>query len=380
MMPTHTLPVYAVIMAGGSGERFWPLSRKRKPKQLLPLGAGGRTMLEEALDRIAPIVASDHVLIVTSETLRQPIIDALPQLPQRNVIAEPFKRNTAPCLALAAAEIIAREGHGRALMAVLTADHFIGDAEAFRNNIVTALAFAEREHALVTLGIRPTRPETGYGYIELAPATTVHSDAVREVVAFREKPNVETAIEYVHGGRHLWNSGMFFWRVEVFENDLRACLPEVGNAIQTLADELRTIGDIAASQHTMEASSKHVAQTFESLPDVSIDYGLLEQAKRVAVVPATFAWDDVGSWDALLRVPGLATDDMAIVGNVIQVDTAHSVIVNAHADPHVLAVLGLENVVVVSTPDATLVCSKERTQDVKRIVNMLKSDGREDVL
>ncbi len=362
------LPVYAIIMAGGSGERFWPLSRLSRPKQLLPLGANGRTMIEESIQRIAPIIPYENILVITSISLRQAIVDALPMLPANNVIAEPAKRNTAPCLALGCAEIKARADTG-ALMAVLTADHFIGNEAAFRRDVVTALDYAAREGALVTLGIRPSRPETGYGYIEVAPTAVTEADAVMVASAFREKPTRDKALEYVLSGNHLWNSGMFFWKVEVLEQALVEYLPQVGTAIPELTR-------LRKSEH----SSEELQSVFQSLPDISIDYGVMERAHRVAVVPASFVWDDVGSWDAFSRLRVPDADGTVHDGDVLDLGSSHSVLVNHGVGRHVLAVYDVRDMIVVTTPDATLVCARERAQDVKHIVARLREQGRTDVL
>ncbi len=356
---------YVVIMAGGAGERFWPLSRIHKPKQLLRLTSASQTMIEEAIERVTPLVPIDRILIITSEVLREPIMKAVPSLPSENIIAEPAKRNTAPCLALAAAIIRQREatrlpGPGDdALMAVLAADHFIGDADAFRADVVKALAYAEANDALVTMGIPPTRPETGYGYIQIIRDTRNEDrHAIHHVEQFREKPSQELARDFLASGNYLWNSGMFFWRVSTLEAAMKLSLPDVGNAIALLPDK----------------------PVFASLPDISIDFGVMERAKNVAVVPASFPWDDVGSWDSLDRMQAHDPFDNVVQGNVEMIDTAGSVICNANTRPHIIATLGLDDIVVVSTDDATLICSKDRAQDVKQIVTALRSKGLTDVL
>ena len=360
---------YAVIMAGGAGERFWPLSRMHKPKQLLRLTSTSQTMIEEAIERIAPLVPKERVLIITSEVLRDAIAQALPSLPPENIIAEPAKRNTAPCLALAAAVI--RQRDSDALMAVLAADHFIGDADAFRADVAKALAYAESNDALVTMGIPPTRPETGYGYIQILRETrNEDKHAVHRVEQFREKPSQELAREFLASGNYLWNSGMFFWRVSMLEAAMKLTLPDVGNAIGVLApDALATTADITRAR-----------AVFASLPDISIDFGVMERAKNVAVVPASFPWDDVGSWDSLDRMQKHDSFDNVVQGNVEMIDTAGSIICNANARPHIVATLGLDDIVVVATDDATLVCSKDRAQDVKAIVTALRGKGLTDVL
>lgn len=370
------IPVYAVIMAGGSGERFWPLSRAKRPKQLLALGASGKTMLAEAIERIAPIVPVANVLVITSKVLCEPIAQAVPELPLPNIIAEPCKRNTAPCLALAAAHINVREQGRPALMAVLTADHFIGNEEQFRHDVGAALEYANAERALVTLGVRPSRPETGYGYIETMLAPDEHHSGALPVVAFREKPDYETAMEYLVGGRHLWNSGMFFWRVDTFRDALVRHLPAVGNAIATLTNMVGSMADGSDNAHP----SAEMDRMFATLPDISIDYGLMERATNVAVVPASFPWDDVGAWDALSRLNPTDALGNVVRGNSVLVHIEGSVIINEAGAHHVVTALGLHDVVIVTTPDATLVCAKSAAQDVKSIVKALKDSSRTDVL
>lgn len=355
---------YVVIMAGGSGERFWPLSRMKRPKQLLAL-TSERMMIEEAIDRITPIVPLERVLIITSSVLRQPIIDALPELPPENVIAEPAKRNTAPCLALACSVIESREG-GDALMAVLTADHFIGNVEAFRHDVQVALSYAEHHDALLTLGIPPTRPETGYGYIRMTES--VAPSQVTQVAEFKEKPTIDVAMQYLRSGEYVWNSGMFFWRTHALAEAMQRVLPEVGASIPTMTAAMR------------DASRDELGEVFSSMPDISIDYGVMERATNVFVVPASFPWDDVGSWDSLDRMQPRDESGNVVQGAVASVDTNNSVIVNAHAGSHVVASVGLDDVVVVVTDDATMVCAKERAQDVKLIVKTLRDAGRSDVL
>jgi mannose-1-phosphate guanylyltransferase len=355
---------YVVIMAGGSGERFWPYSRQQRPKQLLKLTSTTRTMIEEAIDRVAPIVPPERVFIITSAVLRQAIVEALPALPATNVIAEPAKRNTAPCLALAAAHILHREGGLDATMAVLTADHFIGDVESFRANITTALRAAVERSTLVTLGIEPTRPETGYGYIEMG-------DRFGDVVAvqrFREKPDMATALEYVRSGRYLWNSGMFFWKVSSLVNAMQTHLADVGQAIEPMKMAIDN-GD-----------SETLATVFSTLPDISIDYGVMERSHAVDVVPATFPWDDVGSWDALDRLQGCDEQSNVTIGDVTVVDTADSIVVNVGTHQQVATAVGVSNIVIVVTDDAVMVCDKSRAQDVKSIVASLRKSGKTNVL
>lgn len=362
---------YVVIMAGGSGERFWPLSRMQRPKQLLSLTSPKYTMLEEAIARIEPLVPIENILIITSELLRQPIIDAMPDLPAANVIAEPAKRNTASCLALACAVIDARTPDSANVMAVLTADHFIGDADAFRHDVNEALDYAERHDALVTMGIPPTRPETGYGYIQIdrQHAHPASPEApVSKVLLFKEKPDFATATSYVLSGDYLWNSGMFFWRVGTLADAMKQHLPAVGSAIEPMTKAI-------AMQATDELST-----IFGALPDISIDHGVMEHAGNVYVIPASFPWDDVGSWDALDRMRGCDSENNVTQGDVVALDTKNSIVVNAHDGRHVVTALGLDDLVIVVTNEATMICHKSRAQDVKKVVATLRSGGASDVL
>ncbi|CAN5391309.1 mannose-1-phosphate guanylyltransferase [soil metagenome] len=355
---------FVIIMAGGSGERFWPSSRMRKPKQLLQLTSSTQTMLEEAVSRIEPLIPRENIIVITSELLRQPIIDAMPSLLAENVVAEPAKRNTAPCLALAAAMLQTRSEN--ASMAVLTADHFIGNADAFRRDVDAALTYAEEHQALVTLGIPPTRPETGYGYIEMPSVRT--DDRLQHVVRFKEKPSFDVALDYVHSGNYMWNSGMFFWTVAALTATMQEHLPEVGSTISVMTEELRSKNDEA------------LTATFSALPDISIDYGVMERAHNVFVLPASFPWDDVGSWDALTRMRACDASENVVAGDVRMIDTHDSIVVNEATHEHVVTVLGIDGLVIVHTNDATLVTTKDKAQEVKRIVTDLRENGREQFL
>jgi mannose-1-phosphate guanylyltransferase len=345
---------YVVIMAGGSGERFWPVSRLTKPKQLLKLTHPTMTMLEQAVERIERLVPVENILVITSSVLQQPITDSMPALPPQNVIAEPAKRNTAPCLALAAVEIRKRTDED-SVMAVLTADHFIGDPLRFGKDVEECIQFARTHDALVTMGVRPTRPETGYGYIEVDEA----QEGIVPVRSFKEKPNPATALDYVRSGRYLWNSGMFFWRVSTFEKALAEHLPEVGQFCSAPGD---------------------VATSFARLPDISIDYGVMERASNVHVKQAAFPWDDVGSWDALARLRGADDAENVVNGPTVLVDSQRNVVVNATTTDHVVTGVGLKDHIVIVTDDATMIAPKSRAQDVKNIVKALRDKGRDNVL
>jgi mannose-1-phosphate guanylyltransferase len=355
---------YGIIMAGGSGTRFWPVSRQRRPKQLLRLSRADKTMLQEAVDRIAPLIPPENVYVATALHLVDPIRAARTGIPDANVIGEPCKRNTAGCLAFAAAHLLARTGGdgADAAMAVLTADHLIGEAAVFRDDVTTALETAESGEALVTIGIPPSRPEAGYGHIEVPEAPP--AGGVAAVLRFHEKPDRATAEQYTASGRFFWNSGMFFWRVSAFLGELDGATPAHSNAARAIAKALQA-GD-----------SNAVQSTFEALEDISIDYALMEKGKNVRMVRARFPWDDVGAWDALERALPRDGKGNVSVGDPILIDARDNIVYNEPgAADMAVAVIGVEGLVVVASPDGVLVVPKGRAQDVKKAVEALKAGG-----
>lgn len=349
---------YAVIMAGGSGERFWPLSRKHRPKQLLKLTSTTETLLEEAVRRIEPLIGIDRVIIATTPHLEESIRSARLVAPS-NVIAEPDKRNTLGCLAWAAGVLASREGGTDVSMAVLTADHKIGNRTTFRQTVSRALSTAEDTGSLVTIGVVPTRPETGYGYIEFDDSAAVGGGW--RVKSFREKPDLESAQKFVEAGSFLWNSGMFFWTLDAFYG-------EIAQADSAMASSARDIASCLSENDTEGAEA-----AFQRLPSKSIDYALMEKARQVAVVPAEFAWDDVGAWDALERSIGTNSDGNVLQGRTVLIDAADSIVYNENPDQTV-AMVGVHDVVVVVTKDAILVCPKGDAQRVKEIVGQLPGE------
>jgi mannose-1-phosphate guanylyltransferase len=367
----------ALIMAGGSGERFWPLSRRTTPKQLLKLGDSEMTMLEEAIDRISLLISVEDIYIITGSHLLEPIRRIVPNLPPQNVIAEPAKRNTAPCLALGAAFVRAKYPEldpSQISIAVLTADHIIKPKEKFASTVETALDFVENNKFLATIGVAPNRIETGYGYIELENSIdSAESALVQPVISFREKPSFEKAKEYIETKRFLWNSGMFFWRLDTFTEEMIKVLPEVGNAIEAIAQKYINNTDTAFNSHFAD-----IEAIFAGLPNISIDYGLMEKAARVAVVKAQFLWDDCGSWDSLERTMILDETGNIISGDCIEFENKNTIVFNT-SDKLVVTAFGLDDIAIVTTNDAVMVCPKSRVQEVKEIVNRLKSAGREEL-
>ncbi|MCA9543878.1 MAG: mannose-1-phosphate guanylyltransferase [Myxococcales bacterium] len=358
--------LYAVVMAGGSGTRFWPLSRKARPKQFLAIGTR-RPLLVETIERLAPLVPRERVKIVAGESHTGAIREACPELPPSALVIEPCARNTAPCVGLAAVHV-AREDPD-AVMAVLPADHHIGDGPGFRRLV---LAAAERARAgeIVTLGIRPTRPETGYGYIHYdRKDTALTHDGVEVCVVnrFVEKPPRAVAEGYLAHGGYLWNSGMFFFTARRILDDIARLLPSLSTALQRIE---AAIGRPDYDQV--------LAHEYNALQSVSLDYGIMEHAERVRVVPAEIGWNDVGHWAALGDFAESDAQDNIAQGHSVLVDAHRTTI---HAEPGItVAAVGTTDLVVVATGDAVLVCDRERAQEVRKVVQALKKAGREDLL
>ncbi len=360
----------AVVMAGGSGERFWPLSRRLRPKQFLRLADRQRTLFEQALDNIAPLFPPDRILISTGGNLVDITTAAAPSIPSGNILAEPCRRNTAGCMVYTAAHIIARYGDGTdVVMAVVAADHTIANPARYRQVLEAAMTVAEREDALVTLGIDPDRPETGYGYIEIGgdrlETPGIPGDIpVFPVGCFHEKPNRDAAAEYVASGRFFWNSGMFFWRISRFLRELEEAAPESRRILTVMAEALA--GGNPGDAHA----------AFECLPNISIDYALMERARRVLVVEADFGWDDVGAWDALNRTMPHDENGNVTVGDPVLVDTRDSIVYNEPgAERMAVAVVGVEGLAVIVSGDAVLVVPRDRVQEVRKAVEDLKKRG-----
>ncbi|HMS55180.1 MAG TPA: mannose-1-phosphate guanylyltransferase [Fimbriimonadaceae bacterium] len=344
----------AIIMAGGAGERFWPLSRPDHPKQLLCLTGSGKTMLEEAVNRIAPLVGLEHTFISTVPHLVAPISRSSAGVAEDRIIAEPAKRNTAGALSWSAACLLARYGDQPLSMSIVTADHRIEPDSAFHSTVRSALEVVEGQGGLATIGIVPDRPETGYGYIESGEVDATLGVRVHRVKSFREKPHLEVAKEYVSSGSYLWNSGMFFWTMHSFLEELDAASPEHAAFIRSAAPLLA------------EGRTEGASELFQSLPNISIDYALMEKARRVYVAEAAFAWDDLGSWDSLHRVRPQDDAGNVTEGKTGLLECVRSVVVNNSSKQGVYAI-GLDNLVVVVTDDVVMICPADRAQEVRRL-------------
>jgi len=347
---------YAVIMAGGGGERFWPMSRMRTPKQLLAL-VTKRTLIEETVARIAPLFRRENILIITNREQAPTIRRLLPSLPARNIIAEPMRRDTAAAVALSAAIVAKRNPRG--VMAVLPADHVIQDAPQYRRVLADCLAVAGKQNVLVTIGIKPTAPNTGYGYIETTARTRTARTRTRffSVGRFVEKPDLATAKKYLATGRYRWNAGMFVWSVEAIQTALAKHMP-------ALTAKLRRL-DRAIDTPRFDAAVRRLYPTLER---VSIDYGLMEKASNVVVADGAFAWDDVGSWEALERHLPRDQDGNVARGHFVGLRSANNIVIG---DKRLIATLGVRDLIIVETKDATLVCHRSEAQKIKELVTWL---------
>ena len=355
---------HAFVLAGGRGTRFWPLSVRGRPKQLLDFTGEG-TLLALTLERLAPLVPPENQWIITSRELADAVRAAVPQVPPEQVLAEPVGRNTAPAVALAATLLLERDID--APFAVLPSDHLITPAEEFRARLALAFDHARAHDALITFGVPPDRPETGYGYIETGEAVP-DTDALR-VVAFREKPDLKTAGTYVTSGRHLWNSGMFVWRPKVVAAGLAEHAPRILEPILAMVREGHdpgTAGFDAAFQ-----------KAYDTVSSISIDYALMEHADDVVVLPATFRWNDVGHWVAMRELWPSDPDGNASPNRLVTVDAGGNVV---HGPDRLTALVGVKDLIVVSTDRVTMVCPVDRAQDVKQLIERLEAEGLDEYL
>lgn len=350
----HT-PKVAVVMAGGRGTRFWPRSRTSRPKQFLSI-VGEETLLHQTVARLDGHFLPEHIFIVTTADLAEETRRMLPEIPAENVLVEPEGRNTAPCLALALVEIERRIPKG--VMVVLSADHWIGDPDLFIEDVEAAVKHAAWERELVVFGIRPTYPETGYGYIEAEG-----QGPVLKVKAFREKPPMEVALQYLGSGRHFWNAGLFVWTLEDFRAELERHAPGVLKPLDAWVEA--------------GADPAQLPAAYGQLPEVAIDVALMEKADHVAVVPTRFRWSDVGSWPAAMEFHEPDGEGNVVKGETILLDTHHCAFFGGR---RLIAASGIRDLIVVDDEDALLICHRDKAQSVKKIVERLKAEGREDLL
>lgn len=355
--------IVALVMAGGSGTRFWPLSRRRRPKQLLPF-AQGRSLLSAAVERLLPMVSPERILVATGAGIAEAVQADLPLLPRENILAEPIGRDTAACIGWVAWRLAL--SHPDATMIVVPADHVIPDGQALRTALAAAAELASGSRALVTLGLHPVGPEPGFGYLELGDATQqVRGIEARPVRSFVEKPGRERAAELLAAGTWRWNSGMFAWKVDTITAAIREHVPALAAALDLMREDSAVVGEA-------EALARH----YPHLPRVSIDFGVMEKAREVWSIPVRLAWSDVGSWPGLAEVLPARTEG-AVLGDVMSLDSRGCILIS---DGPLVATVDLHEMVVVATRDAVLVMPRSSSQRVKEIVDRLAAAGRRDLL
>lgn len=358
MKGRSTLKKTALIMAGGRGERFWPKSRKSLPKQFLSLTDDGKTMIQLTVERILPLVKMEDIYISTNRDYKELVRQQLPEIPEENILCEPVGRNTAPCIGLGAVHMWKK--YGDAVMYVLPSDHLIKYTSIFLSTLTDAGEVAEQGENLVTLGITPDCPETGYGYIKFLPDQML--GRAFEVDRFVEKPDLETAKEYVASEQYLWNSGMFIWKVSTILKNLETYLPETYQGLNRIAAAIGT-----------EEEELVLEKEFSAFQSESIDYGIMEKAKNIYILSGSFGWDDVGSWLAVGRLKTSNEFGNVINGNVVSVNTKNCII---QGEEKLIATIGLSDLIVVDSTDAILICEKNSAGDIKKVLENLRICNR----
>ncbi|MBI2817380.1 MAG: mannose-1-phosphate guanylyltransferase [Acidobacteria bacterium] len=356
--------LYAVILAGGRGTRFWPRSRRRTPKQLMSFG-NGRTLLQQTIDRLSPLISPGNVWVFTNQLLAKAVSRQLPEVPSSQIIAEPVQRNTAPCAGLAAELILARDPE--AVLGVFPSDHVVLKPAAFRN----VVRLAERQARLgniVVLGIRPRWPETGYGYMEFSRIPQINPPRALAVKQFREKPNMAVAERYIRAKRFFWNSGMFFWKASVIRDALRQHLPETSAV-------LSSIGECAYRKNGKV--TRILNDLYPSCQNISVDYAVLEKASNVVGIPCDIGWNDLGSWQAVYDLLPHDQNSNVLRSETLLLDSGGLYV---DVPGKMVGAVGVQNLVIVETSDALLIVPRERAQDVTRLVSEIEKAGREELL
>lgn len=352
------MEIFVVIMAGGVGSRFWPRSRKSKPKQLLNI-LGENSMIRETFLRVSSFVPVQNIFVITNKVQAELIETDIQELPSENIIAEPVGKNTAPCVAVSAKAIHNKSKD--AVLVTLPADHLIEDVKEFERLVLKGAEYAYEKNGLLTFGITPTRPETGYGYINYDKESS--DDEVYPVKKFVEKPNLELAEKYLQAGDYLWNSGMFIWRADSILEEAKKFLPNIYQLVEQLTEE-----------SDLESTLLEIYPKFES---ISIDYGIMEKSNNVYVIEGDFGWSDVGSWESVYELSEKDDQGNSRRGDVFPLKTKNSYL---YTEDKFTAVIGLEDVVVINLDDSLLVCKRDAAQDVKKVVEFLEAKERKSLL
>jgi len=366
MNTVKSVPVYSVIMAGGPGTRFWPKSRKRRPKQFLSL-TGPDSLLHAAFARSRLFAPWERCFVLTDIDYGKEVAEQLPQVPTCNIVLEPANRDTAPCIGLAAWKILRQEPN--AVLVVLPSDHYIADDQAFQETVEAAIAYASTNDDLVTIGISPTAPESGYGYIEKGDILRQESGrSIFRVKRFVEKPTKEKAAVMLDAGGYLWNSGIFIFRADAILKAIEEYLPELAAGLTAIVPYLGT-----------GVEKKIMKALYPTLPKISLDYGVMEKSSKIAVVPGNFLWDDIGTWTALARY--LPKDDAGNschpTSQKILMDTSGCIV---ESDSLLVATLGVQDLLIVEWGGILLVADKQRAQDIRKLVRSLEEAGLKEYL
>lgn len=359
------MKIAALIMAGGKGERFWPKSKLKLPKQFLSLMDDGETMIQKTVRRLSPLVEVEDIFVATNAAYKELVLQQIEGIPEENVLIEPVGKNTAPCIGLGAVHMQKRYGED-VVMVVLPSDAMIRQEEDFRALLAQAVQAAVAEKNLVTIGITPDSPNTGYGYIQYDNAKPLEDIPAYMVKRFVEKPNAETAMQYLQSGDYLWNSGMFIWPVSVILEQLHLHMPENYHHLQKIAEHIGA-----------DDEKEILTAEFTEMQSISIDYGVMEKASDIVVLPAHFDWDDVGSWLAVERMMEADSQTNVLLGDVIAVETSQCFVQN---NSKLVALVGMEDTVVVNTDDVVLVCSKKHLASIPQVLRQLRAQGREELL
>jgi len=355
--------MYSVIMAGGIGKRFWPRSRRDKPKQLIDI-VSKQSMLRLTYNRLQEVSNKNNIYIVAGQDLYEPILDELSDFSENNFIAEPCGKNTAPCIGLAATIIEGKDPD--AVIGVFPADHLINDHYSFAKAVESGVKYARDHVALITFGVTPTRPATGYGYIQFNKKNLVKNGMIHKVKTFAEKPNLNTAKRFLESGEFLWNSGIFIWKATNILNSIKLFLPELYESLQAVSEAI----------DTPEYNSV-LKRQWATIHSNSIDYGVMEKAKNVYVVRGNFDWSDVGSWDAVYDIKEKDENGNVLIGNIVTIDTSDCYI---YSQKNLISTIGVEDLIIIQSKDSILIVNRNESEKVKDLVEILERKNRNEYL